>query len=219
MLLAAAVASGALLFTQNCASCHGADLRGSVNGPPLRGVGAAAVDFYVSTGRMPAAVPWIETGHHRTPFTRAQIDAITAYVTSVAPGGQPIPAVGSNGSAQRGRTAYEQNCQHCHGVYGEGASIGANEWAPLLHDATTTQVAEAIRIGPGQMPRFDDHQLDAHALDDLVAYVRSLDSETSRQAIPLRSSGPVPEGLFGWLAVALLAVFAFAYSGARPKTP
>ncbi len=211
MLLAAA-AAGALLYTQLCSSCHGADLRGGVNAPSIRGVGAASVDFWVGTGRMPAAVPWIEEGHRDTQFTQDQIKALTAYVTSVAPGGQPIPVIDATGNAKNGRTLYEQNCEHCHGVYSEGASIGRNEWAPSLHAASIVQVAEAIRIGPGQMPVFGEKQLDERDLKDVVAYVWSLDGETAQQAVPLRSSGPVHEGLFGWLAVALLSVFAFAYS-------
>jgi len=210
MLLAAA-AAGAMLYTQFCSSCHGGDLRGGVNAPSIRGTGAARVDFWVSTGRMPAAVPWVEEGHRTTQFTQDQINALTAYVTSVEPGGAPIPRIDATGSAQTGRKLYEQNCEHCHGVYGEGASIGTNEWAPSLHEASLVQIAEAIRTGPGQMPVFGARQLDDRELKDVVAYVWSLDGETAQQAVPLRSSGPVPEGLFGWLAVALLSVFAFAY--------
>ena len=217
MLLAAA-AAGAMLYTQFCSSCHGADLRGGVNAPSIRGAGAARVDFWVSTGRMPAAVPWIEEGHRTTQFTQDQINAITAYVTSVEPGGEPIPRIDATGNARDGRKLYEQNCEHCHGVYGEGASIGSNEWAPSLHEASIVQIAEAIRTGPGQMPVFGARQLDERELKDVVAYVWSLDGETAQQALPLRSSGPVPEGLFGWLAVALLSVFAFAYSrGAKGR--
>ena len=217
MLLAAA-AAGAMLYTQFCSSCHGTDLRGGVNAPSIRGVGAASVDFWVGTGRMPAAVPWVEQDHRTSQFTQDQIGALTAYVTSVASGGRPIPRIDATGDAQRGRRLYEQNCVHCHGVYGEGASIGANEWAPSLHAASIVQLAEAIRIGPGQMPAFGEKQLDEREMKDVVAYVWSLNDEAAQQAMPLRSSGPVPEGLFGWLAVALLSVFAFAYSrGAKDR--
>jgi len=217
MLLAAA-AAGAMLYTQFCSSCHGADLRGGVNAPSIRGAGAARVDFWVSTGRMPAAVPWIEEGHRNTQFTQDQITAITAYVTSVEAGGEAIPRIDATGNARNGRTLYEQNCEHCHGVNGEGASIGGNEWAPDLHEASLVQIAEAIRTGPAQMPVFGARQFDERDLKDVVAYVWSLNGETAQQAVPLRSSGPVPEGLFGWLAVALLSVFAFAYSrGAKGR--
>jgi hypothetical protein len=54
-------AAGKLLFDQTCSSCHGSNANGinpsgaAAIGPNLQGVGAATVDFWVSTGRMPAA--------------------------------------------------------------------------------------------------------------------------------------------------------------------
>jgi ubiquinol-cytochrome c reductase cytochrome c subunit len=47
---------GKKLFLSNCASCHGKNAEGTANGPSLIGVGAASVDFQVSTGRKPAAL-------------------------------------------------------------------------------------------------------------------------------------------------------------------
>ena len=53
------VEQGRALFLVGCASCHGKNgegivtKRGAQYGPPLAGVGAAAVDFQVGTGRMP----------------------------------------------------------------------------------------------------------------------------------------------------------------------
>ena len=44
---------GRQIFVQDCSSCHGLDAQGTNTGPSLIGVGAAAVDFQVSTGRMP----------------------------------------------------------------------------------------------------------------------------------------------------------------------
>ena len=44
---------GKELFAVTCASCHGMDAQGTAQGPSLIGVGAAAVDFQMSTGRMP----------------------------------------------------------------------------------------------------------------------------------------------------------------------
>ena len=57
------IEQGRRLFAVGCASCHGLHAEGGTNGdgrqagPSLIGVGAAAVDFQVSTGRMPAAQP------------------------------------------------------------------------------------------------------------------------------------------------------------------
>lgn len=52
------VAEGKKLFEAQCSSCHGLSVEGIPgNGPSLIGVGAASVDFQVSSGRMPAANP------------------------------------------------------------------------------------------------------------------------------------------------------------------
>ena len=51
--LAAAIADAKVAYLRDCATCHGADARGTAFGPTLQGVGAAAVDYWVSTGRMP----------------------------------------------------------------------------------------------------------------------------------------------------------------------
>ena len=57
---ASAAAAGKLLFDQTCSSCHGSEANGvspdgqATIGPNLQGVGAATVDFWITTGRMPA---------------------------------------------------------------------------------------------------------------------------------------------------------------------
>src|SRR5262249_55755224 len=47
------IARGRAISANPCSSCHGLDAQGSAAGPSLVGVGSAAVDFQMSTGRMP----------------------------------------------------------------------------------------------------------------------------------------------------------------------
>jgi ubiquinol-cytochrome c reductase cytochrome c subunit len=204
-------------YLQYCASCHGADLRGGPNAPSIRGVGPADVDFMVSTGRMPAAVPWIEVGHRGAQLPQATIDAIVAYVTSVQPGGPPIPVVIAGGNLERGRELFRENCLHCHGAEAGGASIGGNEWAPSLEHATVTQVGEAIRVGPAEMPRFGARQLSERDVDDIVTYLSSLRASEKSAVFPPASSGPVPEGLLGWISAGLMAAGAYAFSAGKKE--
>lgn len=213
-----AVRAGRTAYEQRCAACHGVDLRGGPNAPSIRGVGAADADFWMSTGRMPAAVPWVEAGHHVVSLPQSEIAAIVAYVVSVAPGGPPIPIVTANGDADRGRVLFQENCMHCHGVNAEGASIGGRSWAPPLDAAPVTQVAEAIRAGPGEMPMFGEQQLGQRDLTDIVTYLSDRRDAAHFTGLPLASGGPVPEGLLGWIAAGVLALAAYAFSpGTRRK--
>ena len=207
------------VYAQYCASCHGVDLRGGRKAPTLRGVGAAGADFWVSTGRMPAAVPWLQVTHRGVqPYlTPEQQDSVVRYVASVAPG-PPIPAVVTGGNADHGRALFEQNCMHCHGVDAAGGSIGRVGWAPSLDRATVVQVAEAIRIGPGEMPKFSERQIDVDSLDDIATYLTQRRGSAHFAGFPARAGGSVPEGLYGWLAAGALSFFAFGFwSGDRKK--
>ena len=41
------------IYLRDCASCHGANGEGTVDGPELTDAGSAIVDYELSTGRMP----------------------------------------------------------------------------------------------------------------------------------------------------------------------
>ena len=224
VLLAAATpaSSGELLYTTNCASCHGIDRAGTPNGPTLRGVGLASVDFFLITGRMPAAVPHLEVGDRgrrigeRLPLD--QIRALEAYLAPVVAGGPPIPHVAASGDTQRGRRLYALHCQQCHAVQGTGGDLGGLDWAPALRGVTIGAVADAIRAGPGEMPQFGEHQVPDSDLDDLAAYVMQLQTAGQPRVVPpFRSTGPVPEGAIGYLAIVVLVAFVFIFW--RSDTP
>ena len=65
------IANGKSLFIQNCATCHGLDAQGTSQAPSLIGAGAAAVDFQMSTGRMPAKEIGAENERKPSDFTPA----------------------------------------------------------------------------------------------------------------------------------------------------
>ena len=73
------VAQGHALFESSCSSCHGLDAQGTTVAPSLIGAGAAAVDFQMSTGRMPAKELGAENDRKpQEEFTQAQIYDIAA---------------------------------------------------------------------------------------------------------------------------------------------
>jgi ubiquinol-cytochrome c reductase cytochrome c subunit len=208
---------GKQLYVTYCASCHATDFRGSDRGPTLVNAGMAGLDFYLVTGRMPAAVPWLQVEDRGAYLNPGDIAAIEAYLSPVV-GTPPIPQIATGGDLRRGRTLYENNCEHCHGIKGEGGALGGLTWIPALQKASATQVAEAVRIGPGQMPRFGEHQIPHQDLVDIVTYVNRFAAEGQPpNAPPYRSTGPLPEGAVGWLGVIALVIFVF--TAWRKETP
>jgi len=90
-----AVEEGRELFLVGCASCHGLNGQGTDGvAPTLVGVGAAAVDFQVSTGRMPLAYQEAQAQRKPRFYDVEQTAALAAYVASLGPG-PAYPNVGS----------------------------------------------------------------------------------------------------------------------------
>lgn len=194
------VSRGLQLYVAGCATCHGLSGQGSAQGPSLVGVGAASVDFMLSTGRMPLANPSDQPTRNRPRYSPEEIEALVAFVTSLGPGGPAIPAVSpGGGDLADGRELYVGNCLACHGSAGQGASVGGGAVAPPLDEATATQIAEAVRIGPGLMPLFGEEQIDDRDMNALVRYVLALRDAEDRGGLGLGHVGPVVEGLIGWL--------------------
>lgn len=200
VLLASATSMGGILYAAHCSSCHAANLRGTANGPSLQHAGAAAVDFMLRTGRMPLEVPNTEALPAPPQLTPAQINAVVAYTLAHgAASGPPIPAIQSSTDLARGRVLFDDNCQACHGALGTGATTGYGWIAPALHDDTATQIAEAVRFGPGIMPHFDARLISDADLNALVAYVVTLRRPPDVGGYSVESSGPVGEGLLAWI--------------------
>jgi ubiquinol-cytochrome c reductase cytochrome c subunit len=210
------LAQGMRLFEESCASCHGPAGEGTANGPPLERVGAANVDFMLSTGRMPLANPNLQPQRQPPAFTPEQIRAIVAFVDSFSSGGTDIPAVDVQaGSLSLGQRAYEGNCAACHGAAGTGDSIGGNQIAPGLDRATPLQIAEAIRVGPGPMPRFGTTAVDQRDLDSIVRYLLYLRHAPNRGGLGLTRVGPVVEGFVGVVVGLGLLLLVIRYTGSR----
>lgn len=199
-LSASSIPLGKSLFLENCSSCHGTQAQGSSRAPNLQGLGAATVDFWVSTGRMPLADPAIQAVQKPSRFSRSQTLAIDAYVASLSSGGPLIPNVNlSLASESAGATLFSTNCAACHTITGAGDALASGVYAPSLSVATPTQIAEAIRTGPGNMPRFGPLTLSNQQVADLAKYVGYLQHPNDRGGIALGHVGPVTEGFVGIL--------------------
>jgi ubiquinol-cytochrome c reductase cytochrome c subunit len=202
------VERGRALFREGCASCHGTDGKGTSRGPSLLHAGAAAADFYLSTGRMPLARPGIEPERTKPVYDRRQIRALVAYVASLGPG-PAIPEVDpKSGDVAEGRKLFADSCSGCHQIVGQGG-IGPGFAAPPLANATPRQIGEAIRVGPYLMPAFSERQLDAGKVNSIARFITTeVRHPTNRGGWAIGNIGPIPEGLVAFLLAggALLVV-------------
>lgn len=204
------------LYADTCAICHGDDLRGvRGRGPSLIGAGAAAVDFYLSTGRMPLADPTDEPLRAEPEYSRPDIDALVAYVGSF--GGPRIPrADPAAGDVARGKESFTENCAGCHQVMGRGGTV-TGALVPVVDDIPPRQLAEAVRIGPYLMPVFDEKHIPQAELNDIAAYLRYTGRPDDRGGWGIGNIGPVPEGLVTWLLAASVLVGIVRLLGERAR--
>jgi ubiquinol-cytochrome c reductase cytochrome c subunit len=193
------IARGQVLFEENCSTCHASNAEGSARGPNLVGLGAATIDFWVSTGRMPLADPSAQPIEKPSRFTRLQQLEIVRYVTSLGPGGPGIPHIDlAHASISEGFSLFVLNCAPCHTVTGSGDALASGYYAPSLHAADALQVAEAIRTGPSNMPRFGPGTLSHQQMEDIVDYVvHGIQHPADPGGIGLGGVGPVAEGFVG----------------------
>ncbi len=163
---------------------------------------------------MPAAVPWLQVEHRDErigqQLSLEDVRALETYLAPTVAGGPAIPLVIAGGNLTHGRELYASNCEHCHAATLGGGALGKLAWVPALRRASIDVVADAIRAGPGEMPRFSEQQLSQADLDDVASYVMHAQSVPQPGgAPPFRSTGPVPEGAVGYLAIVVLIAFVF----------
>lgn len=209
---------GEVLYATNCSSCHGLQAQGTANGPGLQGVGPAAVDFMLSSGRMPLANPADQPQRGEPKFSPQQIDAIVQYVEDIAPGGTPIPSVDpAAGSLSTGFEVFLNTCSACHGAGATGDSIGGGQIAPSLYAPSARQIAEAIRVGPGAMPRFNARNITQHDVDSLARYLIYLRGENAadRGGLQLGRVGAVAEGLIAGIVGLGILLLVIRLTGER----
>jgi ubiquinol-cytochrome c reductase cytochrome c subunit len=205
------IEQGRKLFAVGCSSCHGAhaeggtDGEGHITGPSLIGVGAAAVDFQVSTGRMPAAQTGAQVPQKPPAYTAEEIAALSAYVASLAPG-PAIPAAESYDVSKvtdeeivRGGELFRTNCTACHNFAGRGGALPNGRYAPSLMETSPKNMYQAMLTGPQQMPVFSDGVLLPEDKRAIIAYLVNLQQTKDPGGFGLGRLGPVSEGLWGWL--------------------
>lgn len=233
------IAAGQVLFEAHCQACHGYEGQGGVvtGAPALDDVGAAAADFYLTTGRMPLNAPNDQALRHHPVFTADQIRQLDAYINALPTitgkdqYGPTIPTVEPLCENQdqapvdlsqtdpgcvtlsEGQELYAINCAQCHQAAGSGGMLSGGNVIPSLHDANITQLAEAPLIGPKPMPIFTD--LTSAQLSAIAQYGHYLHSPDDPGGFGISRFGPVAEGFFGIAVGFALLWFASRMIGNR----
>jgi ubiquinol-cytochrome c reductase cytochrome c subunit len=213
------VTAGKALFQANCATCHGLEAQGTNEAPSLIGTGAAAVDFQMSTGRMPAKEVGPEMPRKPVTFSQQQIYQIAGFIASLG-GGPPIPdsqqVSTSRADTALGEQLFNANCAQCHNAGLSGGALTYGKYAPALTQATATQIYEAMLTGPEAMPVFSDGSLSPQAKRDLIAYVLQTRTEPNPGGFSLGRTGPTTEGLVIWIGgLGFLILFAMWITAKR----
>ncbi|MET9621379.1 c-type cytochrome [Streptomyces sp. NPDC006464] len=222
-----AIEEGKKLYSVGCASCHGTGGQGTSDGPSLVGVGSAAVDFQVGTGRMPAQQPGAQVPKKKVIYSQAEIDLLAAYIASLGAG--PVtPKAGQyspdGADIARGGELFRTNCAQCHNFTGEGGALTHGKYAPNLEGVSAKHLYEAMQTGPQNMPSFPDTTMPEKEKRDIIAYVKAVNSDEadSPGGLSLGGLGPVSEGLFGWVfglgALIAVAVWVAAHTAKAKKS-
>ena len=212
---AAQIEKGRKLFLVGCSFCHGDNgqgvktLDGNQLGPPLIGVGAAAVDFQVGTGRMPAVQPGPQIPEKEVSYTPDEIAALAAYVASLGPG----PAIPNEAdydisnmtdeqlqeAITRGGEIFLTNCTACHNFEGSGGAMPHGGYAPKIRGVEPRYIFEAMLTGPQAMDNFSNGNLSVDEKRDIIAYLQSLEDNPDYGGFGMGGLGPVSEGMFAWI--------------------
>jgi ubiquinol-cytochrome c reductase cytochrome c subunit len=215
-VLSADAAKGQILYQSACVTCHGINGQGVADrGPSLIGVGSAATEFQVGTGRMPANGQEAQITRKTPVFTLGQSQQIGAYIEALG-GGPTLPDDGtlhqltSVGGAQLadGGELFRVNCSSCHSFGLGGGALSSGKAAPGLGLSTDREIYAAMLSGPQSMPVFGDNQLSPQEKGEIIAYIQNMKSDTDPGGFGLGRLGPTTEGLVIFLVGMVGLIFA-----------
>ncbi|GAA2517765.1 c-type cytochrome [Pilimelia columellifera] len=204
------------LFDTSCTTCHGANAQGVPGrGPSLIGVGAASVEFQVSSGRMPMARQEAQAQRKDPFFNEDQTRQLAQYIQELGGGPEipqgPLTPTGSKEATAeavaRGGQLFRLNCGSCHTAGTGGGALSSGKFAPAIAPASERQIYAAMLTGPQNMPVFGDNQLTPEQKREVIAYVQTMQAQEPG-GWGMGKLGPVTEGL----AIFLLGMTALVFT-------
>jgi ubiquinol-cytochrome c reductase cytochrome c subunit len=202
--------SGARVFAENCAGCHGARGEGYV-GPPLAPAGFASL-----------VAPMVKQGGINMPpfagvLSDQDISAVAEYVAQEL----ADPAARTAEVSPGGGDLFRLYCAGCHSATGSGGAMAAGNNAPNIRQYPPAEALAAMILGRGNMPAFAGNTFDVRQQTSVALYVQVLAPDPpSPGGHGIGYLGPVPEGAVGAVALLLLILIsvwlAWRSRGAKP---
>jgi ubiquinol-cytochrome c reductase cytochrome c subunit len=208
------VAQGENLYQIHCAACHSPDGRGGfvpltgAPAPPISGSERVTISYArltLRTGRMPPAGDPHDNRPRALVLSAEQQDDVLAFLVQRfnIEGDLEDPGLGDPAA---GLEHYATNCAQCHGATGAGGVAGGGAWTPAIARHDSLVVADAVRTGPFQMPRFDEGQLSDEQVADIAAFLGSVGVEGGA-LVGLPELNPVyASGFAGLLTLGVLGI-------------
>jgi quinol---cytochrome-c reductase cytochrome c subunit len=212
--LSQAAEEGKQIYEVSCVTCHGRGGQGvDGRGPSLIGVGSAAVEFQVNTGRMPMARQEAQAERKTPLLSPEEAKKLGQYIQALG-GGPELPTdeelneLVKHGKLARGGELFRVNCSSCHAFSTGGGALSSGKFAPTLTDSTNMDLYAAMLTGPQNMPVFGNSELTPQDKADIIAYIQNVNSDQDPGGWNLGRYGPVPEGLVIFLVGIAALVFA-----------
>jgi ubiquinol-cytochrome c reductase cytochrome c subunit len=186
---------GRRLFQRDCVVCHGPLGEGTNRGPGITDEGAAGVDFVLRTGRMPLSNPDEPMRRRAAKYTDDEIAAIVDHARTFVEGPEVPEVAVDPQTVARGGELFRRHCAACHQMVGTGGVLVGERPSPALLRADPTEVVEALRYGPGTMPRFSPETLSDAEATAVATYVAEvIRSPRDAGGFSLGHFGPWTEG-------------------------
>ena len=201
-----------LLYSQNCAGCHGANGKGGAAIALANPVFLTIADDSVirrttANGVRGTSMPAFAQSAGAM-LSDKQIDALVSGIRSWAKSDilnnvtPPPYSSRTPGDPQRGAEAYRTYCSSCHGVDGRGgskaSSIVDTAYLALVSDQElrTIVIAGRPELGaPDWRGDIEGRPMSAEEISDVVAWVSSHRSKFPGQPYPISSTDVGKEGL------------------------
>ncbi len=199
---------GARLYRQHCAACHGSEGTGGVGVPIAQPDLLATVDDRYLIGTIRQGRPGRVMPAFRQ-LSDAEVNAIVAHMRSWSKVPAPtFPATRIAGDKLRGAKLYAERCAACHGDHGQGSHGTGVTFsrprdlpilAPALNNpgflaAVSDAVIKATLVRGREgtpMTSFLKQGLNERDIDDVIAFVRSFETQPAASAKVINTESPI----------------------------